>query len=71
MRNHADRAAYGEHLVKQLVGRTARHQMQFGHVMLGEQYTIAAIELRVAEDHPASRQLSDQIRKSTGANAFD
>src|SRR5229473_5743968 len=69
--DRADRLADREHLVEQFVRLAAGHQMGFDNVALGEEYAIAAIELRVAEDDPAARQLGYEIRKRAGLDPVD
>src|SRR5438874_146729 len=57
-----------EKLIQQLVRLAARHQMQFGDMILRENDAIAAIELRIAQYKPASRQFRDPIGKTATAD---
>src|SRR2546428_7657342 len=70
-RDRADRLADREHLVEEFMRLAARHQMGFRGVPLGEEHAIAAIELRIAEDYPAPRQLGDEIRNRTRFDPCD
>ena len=48
-----------------------RHQVELGHMELREQHAVAAIELLIAENDVAARQLRDEVRESARLDAID
>src|SRR5277367_1911081 len=59
------------HLVSQLARRVCRHEVELGRVQLGEEHAVAAVDLLIAEDDVAARQLRDEVRESARLDAID
>src|ERR1700683_4040675 len=71
MHDGVDRLGHRAKLVGQRERLDSREQEQFTLMMLREQDAVAAIELRVAQDHIRMIELRDEVGKLAGADSLD